>query len=540
MKTLIIFILLISTQITFGQNINPDNVIGRIVTFDIKELKNSTANSLKTNGLINQLIVKLPMPDGTLGDFILIETLIGDSKITDVQTFDGVSKDGKIKLKLTVTPNKIEGIMHSPDGYFIVEPLDIKQNLYNVYNMNDIPSDKMRCGSIGETVNSVNKNGRVLSIAPFPVGTQLRVYRMAAAATGEMTGFYTNQVGALAQIVSIINAANLIYELEACVRFQLITATTNSTIIFTNPATDPFTVDPLFANATNSQTGFTAMNSSGLLPYANYSVGHTFNTLSTVSGGYSISGQAGPTPCVDTQKSKGWTEWTFGAPIGAIVNVFTHEVGHQFSAQHTYNASGGFSGNPTFCTGGWGNNSAVEPGSGSTLMGYHNNCTLPNYSLSGNNKLSYFHTKSLESIYTAVNASTSGCITTSATGNTPPVANAGLDVSVPKGTPFKLNGTATDVNGDALSYTWEEFDVATANDKGAFGSSINGVGGFNAVNSTTAPLFRSALSATELERTFPRLTHILNSANDPIDSEGEDLPQVARTMKFRFTVRGGG
>ena len=93
-------------------------------------------------------------------------------------------------------------------------------------------------------------------------------------------------------------------------------------------------------------------------------------------------------------------------------------------------------------------------------------------------------------------------------------------------------------------YTWEQYDVATANDKGALGSSIVGTGGYYAVNSTTAPLFRSQMSSTVLDRNFPKLTHILNSANDPAVGEGENLPQVARNMKFRFTVRdnraGGG
>jgi hypothetical protein len=335
-----------------------------------------------------------------------------------------------------------------------------------------------------------------------------------------------------------MNASNLIYELEAAIRFQLTSATTAGTIIFTDGTTDPFTINPTFASAANSQTGFNTMNSDGTLLYSAYDVGHTFNTLADLDGGsYSISGQAGPSPCSDISKARGWTQWTFNAALGAIVNLFVHEVGHQFSAPHTFNAVGGGSSGSTFCTGGWSSTSAVEPGSGSTLMAYGNNCTFPNYTLSGNNGLSYFHTKSLEFIINAVTGSSGTCITTSATGNTPPVANAGLDITVPKGTPFKLTGTATDANGDAMSYAWDQFDVATTNDKGAFGNSILGVGGYYAVNSTTAPLFRSEMSTIALDRTFPKLTHVLNNANNPVDSEGEDLPQVARSMKFRFTVR---
>ena len=519
--------------------------LGKTVSFSARSFNTSKTNFVQSNGLVAKMAAKLPIPDGTLGDFVLNETLLSEKRNPTIQTYDGVSADGTIILKLTVTAEKIEGLMHTPDGYFVIEPLDLKQDLYLVYNMSEIPADRMKCGASGEMLKPVNKSGRVLSTTPFPIGTQMRNYRMAAAATGEMTSFYTNQAGALAQITSVMNAANLIYELEASIHFTLTSATTGYSIIFTDANTDPFTVDPSFSSAANSQTGFTAMNTSNLLPYANYDVGHTFNTLAALSGGaYSISGQAGPTPCQDASKSRGWTQWTLNAALGAIVNLFVHEVGHQFSAPHTYNAVGGSSSGSTFCTGGWSATSAIEPGSGATLMGYANNCTYPNYTLSGNNNLNYFHTKSLEFIYNAVAGSSGTCITQTATGNTPPVASAGVGIVIPKGTPFKLTGTASDANQDAMSYTWEQYDVATANDQGALGSSILGTGGYYAVNSTTAPLFRSQMSATSLDRTFPKLTHILNSANDPAVGEGENLPQVARSMKFRFTVRdnraGGG
>ena len=512
--------------------------LGKIVSLSAKNFNTTKISFVQSNGLVAKMTAKLPIPDGNFGDFILNETLLGETKNPNIQTYDGVSFDGTIVLKLTVTAERIGGLMHTPDGYFVIELLDLKQDLYMIYNMNQIPSDRMKCGALGETFNGVNKSGRVLNISPFPIGTQMRNYRMAAAATGEMTNLYTNQDGALAQITSVMNAANLIYELEASIHFTLTTATTGKSIIFTDPNTDPFTVDPNFSNAGNSQTGFTSMNGSGILPYANYDVGHTFNTLADLGGGsYSISGKAGPTPCQDASKSRGWTQWTLNSPLGAIVHLFVHEVGHQFSALHSYNAVGGPASGSTFCTDGWSSTSAIEPGSGSTIMAYANNCSSPNYTLSGSNNLNYFHTKSLESIYNAVIGSSGTCITQTATGNTPPVASAGAGIVIPKGTPFKLTGTATDVNGDAMSYTWEQYDVATANDKGAFGNSILGTGGYYAVNSTTAPLFRSQMSTTVLDRTFPQLTHILNSANNPAAGEGENLPQVARSMKFRFTVR---
>jgi len=539
-KTLLLcFVVFFSIKVVAQSSTN----YGRIVTFSLKDFNLTAQKSSHVNGLVSKMVIKFPLPNGSISSFSFEESLISQQKISDIQTYNATSEDGKVIMKLTVIGDKIEGIMHTPEGYFFIEPIDVKQNLYRIYSINDLPENakQIGCGYKDDDAVITQKNGNMLSVTPFPVGTQLRKFTLAAAATGEMTGLYGSQANALAKIVSITNANNLIYELEASISFVLATQTTNNTIIFTNAATDPFGT----IGANECQASFTAMNGSGILPYSAYGIGHTFNTLPALGGGsFSSNGVAGPTPCDDASKSRAFTQWTYDASIALIVGVFSHEVGHQFSAPHTYNAIGGLASNATFCLNGWSATSAIEPGSGSTLMSYKNNCVNPtNYTLSGSNGLQYFNTKTLEFIYTAVNGSSGTCITSAVTGNTPPVANAGTDITIPKGTPFTLNGSATDANGDAMTYTWEQYDVATANDKGALGSAINGAGGYPAVNSTTAPLFRSEQSSST-SRTFPKMAYITANANNPADNEGEDLPQVARSMKFRFTVRdnksGGG
>lgn len=540
-KTLLLCFVVFFSFKVFAQS--SDNY-GRTVTFSLKDFNLTAQKSPLVNGLVSRMAIKFPLPNGSLTNFMFDESLISQQKIINIQTYNATSEDGKVIMKLTIIGDKIEGIMHTPEGYFFIEPIDIKQNLYRIYSINDLPENarQMGCGYKDDEAVPTQKNGKMLSVAPFPVGTQLRKFTLAAAATGEMTGLYGSQANALAKIVSITNANNLIYELEASVSFVLATETTNNTIIFTNAATDPFGT----IGANECQASFTTMNGSGVLPYTSYGIGHTFNTLPALGGNsFSANGVAGPTPCDDASKSRAFTQWTYDASIALIVGVFSHEVGHQFSAPHTYNAIGGLANNATFCINGWSATSAIEPGSGSTLMSYKNNCVNPtNYTLSGSNGLQYFNTKSIEFISNAVNGSSGTCKTSTATGNTPPVANAGAAITIPKGTPFTLNGSATDANGDAMTYTWEQYDVATDDDKGALGSSINGTGGYPAVNSTTAPLFRSEQSSSSTSRTFPKMAYITANANNPADNEGEDLAQVARTMKFRFTVRdnkiGGG
>ena len=527
---------------------------GTIVSFNLTNFKSNALKAVSNQGLVSELSVDFPLYNGLIAPFVFNETLISTEKINGIQTFDAVSKDGKTKMKLTITPSGMNGIMHTPEGYFYIEPADIKNNQYRIYQSSEVKNSSITCGQEGASaIINTDKNKRMLSVVPFPVGTQLRTYKLAIAATGEMTALYGSQDLALAQIVSIANANNLIYELETSIKFELVTQTLNRSIIFPVASTDPF-ADPI--SVYNGQAGFVTMNTNGTLPYAAYGIGHTVNTTpSTGPGSFGGNGVAGPTPCVDDAKSRGFTQWSMGSPLSLIITIFTHEVAHQFASFHTYNAIGGTADNSAFCLSGWSATSAIEPGSGTTMMSYANNCVNPtNYTISGNNKLQYFNTKSLEQIFATINtAPTNSCITSTATGNIAPVAsaNAGSGITIPKGTPFTLNGSATDANGDALTYTWEQYDLATASDKGALGSLIKGVGnsgngsdGYSAVNSTTAPLFRSEQSSTTTSRTFPKMTYILNNANDPADNEGEDLPQVARNIKFRFTVRdnkaGGG
>lgn len=120
------------------------------------------------------------------------------------------------------------------------------------------------------------------------------------------------------------------------------------------------------------------------------------------------------------------------------------------------------------------------------------------------------------------------------TGNSAPTVTAGPSYVVPKGTPFQLTGSATDPNGDALTYQWEETDLG---------------GGYASWNSGKKPFFRSYAPVTTPTRLFPKLANII--AGTYTNSAGEFLPGAAgttftanTTLNFRLTARdnkmGGG
>ncbi len=543
-KPLIIILVTLLSPNSFSQNAT----LGEIVNLDLEQLTN-TINSNSTSSAA--FVISLPMPNGSFESFNVRNSSIMANQPADIQTLAGTSVDSKAQIRVAITSSGLSGIMHYANAYYIIEVVDKKEGIYTIYNMND--SGLGSCGT-NDSDNKplVNAQGKVLSAGLFPVGTQLRKYKFAGSATGEMVVALGSQTLAKNKIVEIMNATNLIYELEAAVTFEVIAKTTDLTLMFPAGGSDPFNVNTSFGDAGDAQTGFDAMANaaggqaySGILPYTDYDMGHTFHVYSTGGG---ARGTGGGSPCDDASKSVGWTEFGTASSTGLIVGLFAHEVGHQFSMWHTYNATGGAGTSPTFCTGGWSNTASVEPGSGTTLMGYGRNCSndtnggLSSYVLTNPNNESYFNAKSLDQMFTKM-AGVSSCFTSTATGNSAPVVSVGAAPTIPKGTPFMLTGSATDANeGNSLSYNWSQIDSAVPNDQGALGS-INGIGGYNAVNSTTAPLFRSRIGSSP-SRTFPAMNFILNNANDPADNEGEDLPQVARTMNFRLTVRdnatGGG
>ncbi|WP_164735268.1 reprolysin-like metallopeptidase [Pseudoflavitalea rhizosphaerae] len=190
-----------------------------------------------------------------------------------------------------------------------------------------------------------------------------------------------------------------------------------------------------------------------------------------------------------------------------------HEIAHQFSATHSFSASNGQCGsNATEST-------AWEPGGGSTIIAYAGSCTGNSYQ---NNTDLYFHGGSIEQITSfAMNAGT--CASITETSNTSPVVSVSNNsYIIPPGTPFELKASATDA-GSNLLYSWEQMDAGPLTNEKP--SSRAGSG----------PLFRSFPPNDNPGRVFPMISAVL--ANTIPDYEM--LPTVARSMKFRVTVRDG-
>lgn len=469
--------------------------------------------------------ISVPRPDSTYARFRVVEAPIMEpglaEQFPDIKTYRGFGiDDPSATIRLDTTMHGFHAQVLTPNGTWYVDPyFHLQTKFYASYfradavrgdsdvdadhHLNDIDT-AARGASSGARRNTGSGSGQgAAGGLQDNFGTQLRTFRLANAATGEYTAFFGGSVGAQAAIVTAINRVTGVYEKDLAIRLTLVA--NNSNIVYTNPATDPYTNNNGSAMLTQNQNTVDSVIGSG-----NYDIGHVFSTGGGGIAGLGVVGMAG-------SKARGVTGSP--SPVGDpfYIDYVAHEMGHQFNGNHSFNGCGGGGGAPS---------AQYEPGSGSTIMGYAGICGSDDLQ---SNSDAMFNFYSIQEIRTFITSVIPGVGVNTATGNSVPTVNAGLDKAIPTGTPFELTAVGSDANaGQTLTYSWEQRDLGPSQ---SLAAADNG----------QSPLFRAWNPTTSPTRVFPRLSNlVLNSV--PI---GEKLPTVARaSMDFRVVVRdnasGGG
>jgi hypothetical protein len=468
--------------------------------------------------LRTQVELVLPMPDGRMQRFQIVESPIMArelaSRYPQIKTYAGWGLDNPAaSVRFDLTPKGFHAMVLSPEGTVYIDPLtNATRTIYQSYYTHDYAQNQeWRChvdeSFLGTSDYHPDENVPVRAL----IGDcQLRQYRIAIATSGEYSTFHGGTKAlVLAEINTAMNRVNGIYERELSIRMNLIA--NNDDIIYLDAIADPYTNDDA-----NALLGENQSNLDTEIGNANYDIGHVFTTG---GGGLASLGVV----CQSGSKARG--ETGLGSPVGDpyYVDYVSHEIGHQFGGNHTFN------GDESNCGGGNRNNAtAFEPGSGTTIMAYAGICGSQNVQ---SNSDDYFHRVSLIEISNyVVSGSGSGCPTTTALANNPPnITGTGGSSSytIPHSTPFMLTGTATDADANTLTYCWEQYDNEISTQPPVS-------------TATNGPNFRSVDPSTNPTRYFPNLPDLANG----IAPTWEVLPTVARSMDFRLTVRdnapGGG
>lgn len=362
-----------------------------------------------------------------------------------------------------------------------------------------------------ETPNILENPRRGGPNSPFVKNRSAKVpvalyqYDIAIAATGEYTQFWGGKEEALSAINVALDRVNFVFVRDVSIELRLVAQ--NDTLIFDDPANDPYT-----GNDAATLVGENPSVLNQRLGASAFDIGHvlTRGCSGTAAG---VSGGVG-TVC-GTAKARG-SSCQIATNDRFYIGIICHELGHQFGAFHTWNNcppsnDDAANYNPI---------AAFEPGSGSTIMSYAGACQDQNIT---NDSDPYYHVNSIEAIFQYAREGVgAGCAETILTENNRPEVSIPLNDGffIPVGTPFKLSAVASDPDGDALTYCWEQYD------KDFFLSEIGAPEG-------NEPIFRSFLPTADPTRYFPRLSDLVrNRTND-----SEVLPTYNRDLTFRCTVR---
>ncbi len=459
-------------------------------------------------------IIELPVGTGELQKFRIADASIFAPELQqrhpEIRSFAGQGIDDPTAIaRFSTSPYGMNVMITSAKHATVyIDPYTKDKREYISYSRKDLPAslETFVClaeEEIGPRENPAPNSGFERNADDG----MLRTFRLALACTGEYAQFHLNNQGIdpgasdavkKAAVLSAMNVSmtrvNGVFERD--VALTMVIVPNNENIIFLYPNTDPFS-DGMGGQSPGLLINENVAVCNNGIGFANFDIGHVF---SRDGGGIAQL----RSPCT-ANKARGVTGTN--SPIGDSFNIdyVAHEMGHQYGGNHTQNNNCQRS------------SASYEPGSASTIMGYAGICP-PNVQ---NHSDDYFHGFNINEMWNFIKNGQGQCSVQTPTNNLPPVADAGADYTIPKSTPFILRGAATDPDGDALSYCWEQ-----QNNNPAPMPPQN--------TSTVGPAFRSIDPMESSDRYMPALPTVLNNLTQ---STWEVVPSVSRTMNFRLTVR---
>ncbi|MEJ2618862.1 MAG: M12 family metallo-peptidase [Candidatus Thiodiazotropha sp.] len=498
----------------------------RALSADMAALRNQLSLAPAETALAMQTSqqIMLPLPNGELVRCWVEQSQVMAARLAErypeITTYRirGVD-EARLSGRLDLTPKGFHAMLTTPTGTIYIDP-DSEGNYRSFYKADYAKSVGVTetphiCQHVHHISDEPLEQGIAIAGKQTHSSNQRRIYRLAVAATGEYTAYFGgSRTDTLAQIVTAINRVNQIYGRDLAVQFQLVG--NNDRIIYTDADSDPYT---------HTSSGIATMltenqqNLDFTLGADNYDIGHLFGII---GGGLASVGSA-----CQSFKAQAYTGTSEPDSDVFYIDFVAHELGHQLNANHTFNGTTANCGGINRVAA-----SAVEPGSGSTIMSYAGICGDENLQT---NSDATFHALSIQEMSLYIHQGRgSRCGRLVSTINRAPMVDAGVVgedgvYTIPVGTPFRLTGQAQDPDEQSISYQWDEMDAG--GEEGATDADTIGTD----LEQQSNPLFRTFLPTTTPERYLPRLSSLLSGREDI----GETLPATSRQLNFRLTVRDG-
>jgi subtilisin-like proprotein convertase family protein len=474
------------------------------------QLRQALANANDRNSGLSGVEVSFPNIDGEMEKFIVWENsnMAPELQVQypDIRAYSGYSVSDKTStINFSLSPLGVQTmVLRADNNSEFIEAYTKDRSVYVLFDSKTRLANRLpfKCSTVDQRMmQDIATDGNVLNRSNDQT---YKTMRLALSVVGEYTQYFGGTVaGALAGMNATMTRVNGVLEKDVALHLNMIA--NNNLLIYTNPNTDPYSAaGPGSGGAWNDEVQNTITS---VIGEANYDIGHLFGA----DGG---GGNAGCIGCVcDSGKGSAFTSPYDAIPAGDNYDIdyVVHEMGHQLGATHTFSNDVESSG------------SNVEPGSGSTIMGYAGIVTPANLNVQAHSDAYYVY-KSIQQIQ--VNLAAKTCPVSVPVANTPPTVSAGADFTIPKGTAFILKGTVTDAEGDALTYCWEQNNNAPGSQSGA-----------NSIcyaTKTTGPNYRSFSPTTSPNRYMPAFSKVLAGT---LTTSWESVNTTARSSRYTLTVR---
>jgi subtilisin-like proprotein convertase family protein len=484
-----------------------EGLSGKYFLLDTQSLKQALA-SLNDNPAAEPVLVAIPNASGKVEHYRVTEysnfSPELQAQFPEIRAYAGKGVDDpSAAISFSLSPEKGISVMvlRGDRSSEFLEPYTKESNVYIAFT----PKARRMKGQMPFTCftqedHVITENFSTNRNAMSSAGV-LKKFRLALSTTGEYTAYHGGVAQAVAAVNTTMTRVNGVFAIDLAVKLELIA--NNTQLIYANPNTDPYSP----ATDMDFWNGELQATLTSVIGEANYDIGHLFGA----SGGGGNAGCIGCV-CVNGQKGSGITSPSNNQPEGDTFDIdyVAHEMGHQLGGTHTMTAAIEGAG------------VSVEPGSGTTIMGYAG-ITGPTTDVQPNSD-DYFSYSNILQIQN--NLQNKACAVNTPINNAPMTINAGADYIIPKGTPFVLRAANTAGNAPTVTYCWEQADNATAATAGAqsivYPTKPNG------------PNFRSYPPTTSPDRYMPKLEKVL-AGN--LTYDWESVSTVARTLNFALTGR---